>query len=480
MGGNQESTRQTATCAASSAGAENASERVGFLLRVVDGPDLGVAFPVDPAQPNPILVGTGPACELRLTDPAVSRRHVALDPQSSSLRLTDLGSKNGTSVQGVRALEVVLFGGEHVRLGNTILAVERLNSSASLSLATETSFGKVIGASDRMRRLYPLCLRLARTTVSVVIEGETGTGKELLAESLHEQGSRAAGPFVVFDCTAVPPSLVESVLFGHERGAFTGAIAAREGVFEQADGGTLFIDEIGDLDLSLQPKLLRAIQRKEVQRVGGDRWRKVDVRVIAATRRNLDHEVQEGRFREDLFFRMNVARIELPPLRERDGDVELLALHLWRSMGGPNSGLPPGLVRRIRGYAWPGNVRELENVVARYLSLGDLAETTPYPSAVVVPPPATPTPRADASPHDYLDEIVSSGLPIIPARERVVQEFERRYVRHVLAQHGGNVTRAAQASGVARRYFHEIKARTLATAPEDLATADRTPRRISK
>ncbi|MGH7270919.1 MAG: sigma 54-interacting transcriptional regulator, partial [Polyangiaceae bacterium] len=190
-------------------------------------------------------------------------------------------------------------------------------------------FGRMLGRSAEMRRLYPLCARLAQSEVSVVIEGETGTGKEVLAEALHEASLRAAGPFVVFDCAAVAPSLLESALFGHERGAFTGALAQRIGIFEQAHGGTLFIDEIGELDALLQPKLLRAIERGEVQRVGSSRWEKVDVRILAATRRNLDREVHAGRFRDDLFFRLAVVRIELPPLRERHGDVAVLSAHFW-------------------------------------------------------------------------------------------------------------------------------------------------------
>src|SRR5262249_22135835 len=196
-------------------------------------------------------------------------------------------------------------------------------------------FGRVLGASREMRRLYPLCERLAASRVPVVIEGETGTGKEILAESLHEAGPRTAAPFAVFDCTAVPANLMESELFGHDRGAITGAVMTRKGILEEADGGTLLIDEIGDLDLQLQPKLLRALERGEVRRVGGDRWLKVDVRILAATRRNLDVEVQEGRFRDDLFHRLAVARIELPPLRERKGDVAVLASHFSEEMGRP-------------------------------------------------------------------------------------------------------------------------------------------------
>ena len=294
-----------------------------------------------------------------------------------------------------------------------------------------------------MRRLYGLCERLAASDVPIVIEGETGTGKEVLAEALHEASGRASGPFVVFDCTAVPPNLVESELFGHERGAFTGAVAQRKGVFEQAHGGTLLIDEIGDLDPTLQPKLLRAIERSEVRRVGGDRWVRADVRIIAATRRDLDHAVQEGRFRDDLFFRLAVGRIELPALRDRRGDVSVLAHHFWRDLGGTGE-IPYDVMQRFERHTWPGNVRELRNAVSRHLAVGELGAM------------ATESARIE---HDPIDAILAMDLPYPRARQMAQSEFERRYLERVLAAHGGNVARAAAASGIARRYFNIILAR---------------------
>lgn len=291
------------------------------------------------------------------------------------------------------------------------------------------------------------------------VEGETGTGKEVLGEALHDQGARAAGPFVVFDCTAVPPSLMESELFGHERGAFTGAVASRRGVFEKASGGTLFIDEIGDLDLTLQPKLLRAIERSAVRRVGGDAWIDVNVRVIAATRRDLDAEVQVGRFRDDLFYRLAVTRIELPPLRRRSGDITLLARHFWKVLGGSEADAPPyDLLQRYEAYAWPGNVRELHNAVARQLALGELAQGLAAGGGPIGPVDALAAP-AQAPAGDFIEEVIALGLPLARGRERVVDEYERRYVERVLARHGGNVRRAAAASGIARRYFQLLRAR---------------------
>jgi len=435
-------------------------ETVTFQVLVIEGPDEGMAFTIDGAGPGRTLAGTSTACEIRFTDPSVSRRHAAFDIQGADLRVTDLGSKNGTMVNGVRVFDGLLSGGEHVKLGSSICRVERLPGTYAGRITLRRFFGRVIGESERMRRLYPFCERLARTDVSIVIEGETGTGKEVLAESIHEMGDRNEGPFVVFDCTTVPANLVESALFGHERGAFTGAVSAYAGVFEQAHGGTLLIDEIGDLDISLQPKLLRVIQSKVVQRVGGKHARKVDVRLIAATRRNLDHEVQAGRFRDDLFFRLNVARIELPPLRERVGDVPLLASHFWKLLGGKTEAPPADLMKKLEDYNWPGNVRELQNVVARTIALGDLADL-----GLIGEDSAPPSTRGPAS-LDYLDRIARSGMQLIPARERVVHEFEKRYLKHVLDQHDGNVTKAATASGIARRYFHRLKARHTTTPDE--------------
>jgi transcriptional regulator with GAF, ATPase, and Fis domain len=395
-----------------------------------------------------------------LHDRLASRRHAAFDVTERGVRLVDLGSTNGTFVAGLAIGEIFLRGGEQVRLGDTVLRLDLVGESKATPLTRALRFGRMLGGSIEMRRLYPLCERLASSDVPVVIEGETGTGKELLAESLHDASTRAASPFIVFDCTATPPSLLESTLFGHERGAFTGAVAARTGVFEQAHGGTLFIDEIGDLDLSLQPKLLRAIERREIQRVGGDRWTKVDVRIVAATRRDLDAAVQAGGFRNDLFFRLAVGRLELPPLRDRHGDIALLARHFWRTLGGVGE-MPDDQVKRLEMYSWPGNVRELHNVVARQLVLGELAAAGPEPPTRA----SSPRPRADAdvagelAETDVMARVLERDLPLIHARNEVVAEFERRYVARVLLQHGGNVTKAANASGIGRRYFQMLRAR---------------------
>jgi two-component system, NtrC family, response regulator HydG len=426
-----------------------------FRLSVVEGPDRGASVLVSATRPSPLLVGQSSSCELRLADRHVSRRHAAVDVSGGRLHLVDLGSTNGTLVNDVSVVDAYLRGGEVLRLGETALQIVLQDASTVVHLPNEASYGRVIGKSAAMRRLYPLCDKLAAANVPVVIEGETGTGKELLAESLHEKGPRASAPFVVFDCTAVPAGLVESELFGHERGAFTGAVATRKGVFEQAHSGTLLIDEIGDLDPALQPKLLRALERSEVRRVGGTELIKVDVRVLSATRRDLDREVQTGRFRDDLFHRLAVARIELPPLRQRRGDVALLAETFAKQLGPAEKKLPEHILRRWEDYAWPGNVRELRNAVTRYLALGeaDLGNADDFaPSSVAAPRESGPTEGA-------LEHVLSMRLPYSTARQRVLAEFERGYVERVLAEHGGNVLRAAAASGIARRHLQRVRAR---------------------
>jgi two-component system, NtrC family, response regulator HydG len=424
-----------------------------FVLTVVDGAEKDRAFVVEGSAPGRVLVGSGPACEIRLGDREVSRRHAALDVVGARLRIVDLGSSNGTYVDGVFVVEAHMLGGETVRLGATKLRVMRDPTAAGTSLPMTHRFGKLIGASTEMRRLYPLCARLAESKVPVVIEGETGTGKEVLAESIHEQGPRAAGPFVVFDCTSVPANLMEAELLGHEKGAFTGATSARKGVFELAHGGTLLIDEIGDLESSLQPKLLRVVERGEVRRVGSERSIPVDVRILAATRRNLDAEVQTGRFRDDLFYRLAVTRIELPPLRQRRGDIGVLARYFASELGGSADRLSADIVHRWERDPWPGNVRALRNAVARVLALGELT----YTQQASHEPPPTPIPTPSA--RDPLAETLALGLPFPVARQRVLLAFERAFVDHALATHGGNVTRAAAASGIGRRYLNMIRAR---------------------
>jgi DNA-binding NtrC family response regulator len=428
---------------------------VAFALTVSEGKSKGASVPVDGGEVSRVLVGASPTCHLSIDDRLVSRRHVAFELVGKRLRVIDLASTNGTTVNGVTIEQALVGHGDLVRIGDTTLRVDRVGTPAKVPTSTAMGFGRVVGASLQMRRLYPLFERLASVSVPVIIEGETGTGKEVLAESLHEAGPRASSPFIVFDCTTVAPSLMESALFGHERGAFTGAVSSVRGAFERAHGGTLLIDEIGELDIALQAKLLRAIERAEIQRIGSERMMKVDVRVLAATRRDLDHEIQEGRFRDDLFFRLAVARVELPSLRAREGDIGVLARQFWKQLGGAPAAIPYEAFARFEGYSWPGNVRELFNAVMRLLALGEWADTA-SPAAGQGQEVRAERRGGD----DSIDEILRLDLPLPRARERAVQELERRYVERVLAAHDGSVARAAAASGIALRYFQLIRARS--------------------
>ncbi len=423
---------------------------IAWRAVVIEGPDAGKTFAIDEVFTRRILFGTSATCDVCLTDRTVSRRHAAIEANGPETRLVDLGSRNGSWVGSVRVRDAHVEHGAIVRLGDTTLRLETDGVSHAVPASADPRFHRVVGISPEMRALYPFFARVAGTDVPALIEGETGTGKEVLAESIHEASARRGGPFVILDCTTVAPTLIEAELFGHERGAFTGADSARAGLFEEAHGGTLFVDEIGDLDVTLQAKLLRAIEKKEVRRVGGNQWRRFDVRVLSATRRDLDKEIQARRFRDDLYYRLAVVRLELPPLRKRQGDIAFLTHYFWRRMGGAPDALSPDVVQRFESYDWPGNVRELYHAVMRQLAVGDFD-----PQEHVRQLAGAGTGSGDS----FLDDVIRTGEELPRARQRVVDEFERRYVTHMLAAHGGNVTRAAAASGIGRRYFQMVRAK---------------------
>ncbi|MEM7604025.1 MAG: sigma-54 dependent transcriptional regulator [Myxococcota bacterium] len=418
----------------------------GVRVVALHGPDAGRSWELPGDHPGALRIGTGERSDVQLTDPYVSRRHLELEVHGDPVRVVDLDSTNGTYHEGARLIEALVPLPAELAIGETRLRIEP-HRAPRQEPPSRTCFGPFLGESRAMNRIYPLCERLAKAAIPVVIEGETGTGKEAMAEALHAMGPRAEGPFIVFDCTVIPHNLMEAELFGHERGAFTGATAARQGVVAAADGGTLLLDEIGDLDLPLQAKLLRAIDRHEIRPVGAAIARRVNVRFIAATRRNLDRMVEEGRFRDDLYHRLAVGRISLPPLRRRRGDVALLARTFWTQLGGESSGPTRHVLRQLEDQPFPGNVRELRNHVARILALGDLADA-----------PADPPVSPDEDDLTWLRALLE--LPLKEARQQMTLAFERRYVRHRLAQSEGNVTHAAAAAGVARRYFQMVKARS--------------------
>ncbi|MCA9629729.1 MAG: sigma 54-interacting transcriptional regulator [Myxococcales bacterium] len=429
--------------------------RSRFELQVESGRDAGRHVQIAPAL-GAVLVGTSSVCQLRLTDPEVSRRHLRLECEGPRLRVTDLDSTNGTRVDGVSIKDAWAVAGQSLLLGSTSIRVATSDDvGAEQPPQPRDHFGGFLGGCAELLRLYPLLERLAASDVSIVIEGETGTGKEVLAEALHEHSPRRNKPYVVLDCTTLPANLVEAELFGHERGAFTGSVAQRKGVFEEANGGTLFIDEIGDLDVSLQPKLLRVLERGELRRIGGSQLIRVDVRVIAATRRDLDHAVEQGSFRDDLFHRLAIGRVSLPPLRKRPGDIALLARHFWSELS-PNKPLPSRLLERWEADAWPGNARELRNTIARHVATGGFEpQRTNLTTA-----PRTTSPELEALLHDALadlGELLWTDEPIPVARVKLLESYQKARVRRALLENAGGVDAAAKSLGIGKRYLHMLK-----------------------
>ncbi len=411
--------------------------RQGALaLRVTEGPDAGAHLVVD----RRCVIGSSPTCELTLADAMVSRRHLAVEPAPRGLRVTDLESKNGTFAGELEVAEAILPEGARVRAGETTLTVERADAPPPSARPRTDRFGRFLGAADVLQPMYEVLERVARTDATVLLEGESGTGKELLAEALHDESERASGPFVVLDCGSLPENLIESELFGHERGAFTGADHRHLGAFERAKGGTVFLDEIGELPLAMQTRLLRVLESRRVQRLGGSAPIDVDVRVVAATNRDLEREVEHGRFRLDLFHRLAVVLLRVPALRERREDIPLLASAIASALGKPDA-LDAAQLERMASMRWRGNVRELRNHVERIVLLGDAARALGAPSA-----------RADS-----LDELARSGLPYSEARAQALERFTDAYVADMLERHGGNVSAAARAAGVGRRYFQRLK-----------------------
>jgi transcriptional regulator with PAS, ATPase and Fis domain len=415
---------------------------LAIQLVVVDGPSRGLRVPV---QDGVARVGTAPANHLRLADPTVSRVHCEVRGGPEGIVVCDCGSTNGTYVEGVRLQQGEVRPGALVRVGASAFRIDDVGGGVSLPLSDRATFGECVGASLEMRRVYAVLERIAPTTSTVLIEGETGTGKDVVARSLHAASARSAGPFVPIDCGAIPETLIESELFGHVRGAFSGAQSDRRGVFEEASGGTLFLDEIGELPLRVQPKLLRAIEARAVRRLGSNMERPVDVRIVAATNRPLARCVNEGTFREDLYYRLAVVEVTIPPLRARRDDIATLARHFNAQVGGGE--LPPDFLVMLAGRSWPGNVRELRNFIERTASLG-LTGHADAPSGV-----------RGALPPALLESLIPFDMPLKDARDAWTQSFENVYVQALLRRTGGNLRRAAELAGVNRRFMQRLVAR---------------------
>ncbi len=442
-------------------------------LVVLEGPDEGRELLVSKEQ---VTVGRSTVCDLTLTDSSVSSQHFIVEADGNGYVLRDEGSTNGTFYGDIRLREIYLRPGTVFRAGNTVLKFEPTRDIVTIELSERDRFDQVIGQSVAMREIFANLERVAPSDLSVLVQGETGTGKELIAQAIHNFSGRKKQPFVVLDCSAIPRDLIESVIFGHEKGSFTGAVQQHKGLFEQADGGTIFLDEIGELDLGLQPKLLRVLENRELKRVGGDRTIKVDCRVVAATNRDLRQMVTEGGFREDLYFRLSVMQIGLPPLRRRPDDIPLLVEHFLdranerrreRALGPMQ--ISPEAMKTLMERQWPGNIRELKNVVERATSLGegpvltrrDLmlgGDSSPFGGGFGAPWGAAPTvtePAPAAGPGDLVFG-VDIDESFKDAKQQLLDMFEAIYLGRLVERHQGNISQSAKAAGLTRYHLREL------------------------
>ncbi len=408
-----------------------------FAVRVVRGADEDVGREIASCA-EPLAIGTSPANRLVLADGLVSRHHCELTSTPLGLHVRDLGSTNGTFIDGVRVDAGYLRPGARLAIGGTTLAVEVAATQLVEAIPTAERFGRLLGTSPQMRRVFAVLERVAPSESTVLLEGETGTGKTLMAQMLHERSERSGGPFVVVDCSAIPPALIESELFGHERGAFTGAHAARAGAFEAAHGGTVFLDEIGELPLDMQPKLLRALEERVIKRVGSTEPTRLDVRLVAATNRDLRQEVNRGAFRPDLYYRLNTVRVKVPALRDRPEDIPLLVATFYRQFAGDDAAPPASVLGEMMRRPWPGNVRELRSAVERVVLLGD---------------------GIDGDDAAAIEPACDFTMSFRDAKEEAIARFERRYLRELLAAHQGNLSRAARAVRMDRNHLRDLARR---------------------
>ena len=385
-----------------------------------------------------VMGAVAPPADLVIADSTVSRAHAEIEIVPEGVRVRDLGSRNGTFYLGQPIKEMTLALGGRITLGSAEIVMDAdVESLGDMEPQHTDGYGDIIGPSVVMRRLFARLARLEGSLATVLVEGESGTGKELVASALH-QGSRVAGgQFIAVNCGAFSRELVASELFGHRRGAFTGAVESRKGAFELAHGGTLFLDEVGELPLDVQPMLLRVLETGDVRPLGGEASKRVAVRVIAATNRDLDGEVAAGRFREDLFYRLAVVRLTIPPLRERPEDVDALAGHFANAF---SAKLDQATVARLRARRWKGNVRELRNAIEAFAAVGAL-------------PPEGQT----ATAHDAaFDAAVDPSRPYAEQKEEVIDHFTRAYLRVLMQSTGGNQTAAAKLAHLDRTYLGRL------------------------
>jgi two-component system, NtrC family, response regulator GlrR len=424
-----------------------------FTVRVVAGPDAGQEAQSTDGR---LSVGTAEGAVLRLSDPTVSRYHVDFEATTQGVLVRDLGSTNRTLLSEVSVREVAVTRDVELDIGRSRIRLQFDVERATVATPLNSEFGSLIGQSTAMKVVFASLERTAATNAPVLITGESGTGKELAARAIHQASSRAAGPFEVVDCGGLPGSLIETELFGREGDAADGE---REGAFERAEGGTLFLDELGDLPLSLQPKLLRALGEGEIRRVGGARSKQVNVRIVAATNRDLRRHVNSGQFRADLYYRLAVIQIRMPPLRERLEDMSLLVRSLLANIAEDRNlevHIEPDtqLIDALSRHSWPGNVRELRNYLEQLVILrtapdlgtdADLAKSRLSPSGDVEPGAATPSPSIGTDAFEALQR-----LPLRMAKAELLERFERHYVTQLLQATGGNVAEAARRASVDR------------------------------
>ncbi|HEX8441088.1 sigma 54-interacting transcriptional regulator [Archangium sp.] len=416
-------------------------------IQVSAGPDEGKSLVSDKER---LRCGAHPTNDLVLAeDRTASRHHFEIINTERGWLLVDLNSTNGTFLDGRRIERAYLSAGAQIRAGSSTLTFAPIDEEVTVEPDREGELCGLVGQSVQMRQVFALIKKIAPMDVSVIIGGETGTGKELVARAIHELSGRKKGPMVVLDCGAIPPNLIESELFGHEKGSFTGAMAARPGAFERAHGGTIFLDELGELRFDLQPKLLRVLENREVRRVGGNDTLEVDCRVIAATNRDLPKEIAAGNFREDLFFRLSVINLQLPPLRQRREDIPLI---LKRALAEPETvarhgkkRISPEALSLLMAYAWPGNVRELMNVLSHVLAFSEGEEVLPEH----LPPRVRGQEREGPLPFN-------EHLTFKDAKEQLLENFEREYVTSVLTRCEGNLSRAARESGLHRKSIERL------------------------
>ena len=434
---------------------EGRSLRLPNLRVVVTLPDRQTI--TAPLGLAPLVLGKSPECDLVVADPKVSRVHCEVRLTEQGVLVRDVDSRNGTFLRDVRIIEAFVPPGVPVTVGSSTLVVQPSGGSAVLPLSTRGSFGAAVGEGLAMRALFARLERVAKSEETLLLLGESGTGKEVLARSIHEESRRSNGPYVIVDCGAIPSATIEGELFGTVVGAATGAVN-RAGFFEAAHQGTIFIDEIGELPLEVQQKLLRVIEARTVRRLGSTQERSVDVRIVAATHRNLKAMAAEGKFRQDLYFRLSVLEIQVPPLRERREDIPLLVQRFLSSRNPPmkTSDLPPETMPMLLGYDWPGNVRELRNVITRLVLFPELLHEMMSPAEGGAPAPPSPGgEEAKEDPEDSkLGKLLELSLP--EAREAVLAELERKYAIAKLRQYDGNISRAAEAMGVSRQLLHRL------------------------